>query len=93
MIDSANLDGVYVPGADAVYHSYWLFPVCYDGDKVILPRTNHVVNGVIQGWNAVEKEYRVTYHIRASKFSRTASFPPEIVRTINSQEAPATIDM
>ena len=33
MIDSANLDGVYVPGADAVYHSYWLFPVCYDGDK------------------------------------------------------------
>jgi len=36
MINQANLKGVYVPGESAVYHSYWLFPVCYDGNKEML---------------------------------------------------------
>jgi perosamine synthetase len=33
MIDASKLDGVYIPGENAVYHSYWLFPVCYKGNK------------------------------------------------------------
>lgn len=33
LIDAEALPGVTLPGAQAKYHSYWLFPVCFDGDK------------------------------------------------------------
>ena len=36
LIESESLPGVRMPGASAKYHTYWLFPVCYDGDKKAL---------------------------------------------------------
>ena len=36
LINAEDLPGVAIPGAMAKYHSYWLFPVCYDGDKSVL---------------------------------------------------------